>query len=43
MTVLGRGVGYSVKNNIRLSDLDVEVTRIHRDAQRTKDKNGEDR
>jgi len=34
MTVLGRGQGYSVRNNIRLSDLDVEVTRIHENAQR---------
>jgi len=34
MTVLGRGKGFSVDKNIRLNDLDVEVTRIHENAER---------
>lgn len=36
LTVLGRGKGYAVRRNTRLSDLDVEVTRIHENAERAK-------
>jgi hypothetical protein len=34
--VLGRGEGYAVRRNIRMGDLDAEVTRIFQDVQRRK-------
>ena len=33
-TVLGRGEGYAIKRNVRLGDLDAEVTRIFEDVKR---------
>jgi hypothetical protein len=33
-TVLGRGDGYAVRSNVRLGDLDAEVTRIFEDVKR---------
>ena len=33
-TVLGRGAGYAIKRNVRLNDLDADVTRIFEDVRR---------
>jgi hypothetical protein len=35
-TVLGRGAGYALERNVRLGDLDAEVTRIFDDVRREK-------
>jgi len=37
-TVLGRGDGYAIRRNVRLADLDADVTRIFQEAQRRKNK-----